>query len=177
MEETVSTHVAFLMSLLAATLTALLATGVTRYGMVALWHEADQLCIMRLRPDAVRPTKNHDAAGFDVRTCTDVTVPPHATVLAQTGWAARAPRGTYLRVAERSGLAMRNVGVGAGVIDRDYTGEIGVVLRNHGDSDVTLPMGTKIAQLIPTCITHPRVREIPEMPATGRGEKGFGSSG
>ncbi len=46
------------------------------------------------------------------------------------------PPGTYGRVAPRSGLAVKNfVDTGAGVVDEDYRGNVGVVLFNHGDAD------------------------------------------
>lgn len=135
------------------------------------------LLVARVRPDAAPWTKHHAAAGFDVSACEGVTLPPHESRVVATGWAARAPQGTYLRVAERSGLAMRNVGVGAGVVDQDYTGEIGVVLRNYGDAPVVLAAGTKVAQLIPTHVADPTLLEVPALPSTARGAKGFGSSG
>jgi dUTP pyrophosphatase len=43
------------------------------------------------------------------------------------------PKGTYIRIAPRSGLAFKHmIQVGAGVIDPDYIGEIKVLLFNHG---------------------------------------------
>lgn len=45
--------------------------------------------------------------------------------------------GTYGRVAPRSGLAWKkHIDVGAGVIDEDYRGPVGVVLFNHGKEDL-----------------------------------------
>ena len=47
------------------------------------------------------------------------------------------PEGTYGRVAPRSGLAWKkHIDVGAGVIDRDYRGNVGVVLFNHSSEDL-----------------------------------------
>ena len=42
------------------------------------------------------------------------------------------------RVAPRSGLSWKkHIDVGAGVIDSDYRGNVGVVLFNHGEEDLT----------------------------------------
>ena len=39
-------------------------------------------------------------------------------------------------------------GVGAGVVDADYRGELGVILFNFGDTDFQINMGDKVAQLV-----------------------------
>ena len=44
------------------------------------------------------------------------------------------PRGTYGRVAPRSGLAVKHhIDVGAGVVDEDYRGPLGIVLFNFSE--------------------------------------------
>ena len=59
------------------------------------------------------------------------------------------PPGCYGRIAPRSGLALKKlIDVGAGVIDADYRGEVGVILFNFGKEDFVVNMGDKIAQLI-----------------------------
>ena len=46
------------------------------------------------------------------------------------------PDGCYGRIAPRSGLAWNNhIDVGAGVIDQDYRGNIGIILFNFSDED------------------------------------------
>ena len=57
--------------------------------------------------------------------------------------------GTYVRIALRSGLAIRNfIDVGVGVVDSGYWGEIKVVLFNHFAEDFAVQAGDRIAQLI-----------------------------
>lgn len=54
----------------------------------------------------------------------------------KTGLKIAVPPGTYGRVAPRSGLAFKHfIDTGAGVIDEDYRGELGVLLFNHSDTD------------------------------------------
>jgi dUTP pyrophosphatase len=70
-------------------------------------------------------------------------------MLVSTGIAVVLPKGVYGRVAPRSGLAVKHgIQVGAGVIDPDYTGEVKVVLFNHGEKDFEVKKGDRIAQLV-----------------------------
>ena len=51
-----------------------------------------------------------------------------------TGIAMALPKGVYGRIAPRSGLAVKHaISIDAGVIDRDYRGEVKVVLRNNAN--------------------------------------------
>ena len=81
-------------------------------------------------------------------------------------------------VAPRSGLATRHfIDVGAGVIDQDYTGNIGIVLFNHGNTDFFVKRGDRIAQLILERISMCGVEEVNFLPDTDRSDSGFGSTG
>lgn len=77
-----------------------------------------------------------------------------------------------------SGLAVKDgIDVGAGVIDPDYRGAVGVVLFNHSDTEFYVKKGDRIAQLILEKASTPDVIEIKDLDQTQRGEGGFGSSG
>lgn len=68
--------------------------------------------------------------------CKDVVVPARDRAVVPTGLAIAAPHGTYARIAPRSGLAVKKfIDTGAGVVDEDYRGEVGVVLFNHSGED------------------------------------------
>ena len=54
--------------------------------------------------------------------------------------------------------------VGAGVVDRDYRGELGVVLFKFDDTDFQINMGDKVAQLIFEKIKTPEIREVNSFP-------------
>ena len=80
--------------------------------------------------------------------------------------------------APRSGLAVKNfIDVGAGVVDFDYRGNVGVVLFNHADVDFTVSRGDRVAQLILERISMAPAVEVQELSDTTRGAGGFGSTG
>ena len=66
---------------------------------------------------------------------------------------------------------------GAGVIDSDYRGELGVVLFNFWGEDFCINMGDTIAQLVFEKIKNREIKEVTELEGTDRGSKGYGSSG
>jgi dUTP pyrophosphatase len=138
------------------------------------------LGVKKLSYDAILPTRGSDrSVGYDLYSSVDAVVPCQSgNVLVGTGIAISIPDGLYGRVAPRSGLAVKHcINVGAGVIDPDYTGEVKVVLFNHGDKDFEVKKGDRIAQLILERCETPMVKEIGLLEETLRGSDGFGSTG
>ena len=118
------------------------------------------------------------AAGYDLYSAYDYTIPAQGKVIAKTDISIRVPDGTYGRVAPRSGLsAKHHIDVGAGVVDQDYTGNVGVVLFNHAQNDFEIKKGDRIAQLICEKIEYPEIEEVTSLNSTDRGAGGFGSTG
>lgn len=76
-------------------------------------------------------------------------------------------------------MALKNsIDVGAGVIDVDYRGNVGVILFNHSDDEFKIARGDRVAQLILERIHTPEVIEIEdELEETERAAGGFGSTG
>lgn len=108
----------------------------------------------------------------------DCIVPARGKFIVKTDLQIELPEGCYGRVAPRSGLAAKNfIDVGAGVIDEDYRGNVGVVLFNHADTDFEVKKGDRIAQLICEQIYYPELEEVEHVNETERGEGGFGSTG
>jgi dUTP pyrophosphatase len=88
------------------------------------------------------------------------------------------PKGCYGRIAPRSGLALKNfIDVGAGVVDADYRGNVGVLIFNFGKDSFHIRKGDRIAQLICEKIESPDIVEVLHLNNTQRGQNGFGSSG
>ena len=120
------------------------------------------LYIRRLSEKAIIPKRaTKDSAGFDLFSAKDCIIPSKGRGIVETDISIKLPKGTYGRIAPRSGLAKdRFIDVGAGVIDRDYRGPIKVLLFNFGEEDFTVSSGARIAQLICEKVKIPRVKEI-----------------
>jgi len=141
---------------------------------------SDGELLVKLLSDRARlpERKSELAAGYDIFSAEDVTVPAGGKATVATDVAVAIPAGHYGRVAPRSSLAAAaHIAVGAGVIDADYRGAVGVVLFNHGPDPFVVRRGDRIAQLILERISTPPVRAVTELPPTVRGAGGFGSTG
>lgn len=83
----------------------------------------------------------------------------------------------------RSSLSAKySLEVGAGVIDRDYSGELKVVLYNHSDEWVEIEKHDRVAQLIIQPYIDPNVTEVEQFDELEKGRRterkgGFGSTG
>jgi dUTP pyrophosphatase len=130
------------------------------------------------------------AAGMDLFSAVDLTVPPQTRKLVSTGisvsWETQEgqwdehPEKYYLRIAPRSGLSVKsNIDIGAGVVDSDYRGEIFVCFINNSlDKEYHIQRGDKIAQMILTRFEQfSEVVIVDDLTETLRGEGGFGSTG
>lgn len=146
-------------------------TKVDDHGMV--------LRVKRLSENATIPTRASSlAAGYDLYSARDIVIPAEGKQLVETDIAIAVPEGCYGRVAPRSGLALKHhIDVGAGVIDRDYRGNVGVVLFNLGKQEFNVKKGDRIAQLVLERVCTPDVQEVQELTETERGAGGFGSTG
>ncbi|ORY44705.1 dUTP diphosphatase [Rhizoclosmatium globosum] len=118
------------------------------------------------------------AAGYDLFSAKDMVIPAGNRAIVPTDISIAVPLGTYGRVAPRSGLAVKHfLDVGAGVIDSDYRGAVGVVMFNFGTADFEVKEGDRIAQLILEKIAVAEIAHVQELDDTVRGEGGFGSTG
>ena len=116
----------------------------------------DRLYVKKLRNNAIIPCRGtHGAAGYDLSSVEDLIISGKGKGVVKTGLAIATPEDTYARIAPRSGLAVKQfIDVGAGVVDADYRGEVGVVLFNHADDGFRISQGDRIAQMILERIKH-----------------------
>jgi dUTP pyrophosphatase len=120
------------------------------------------------------------AAGMDVVSAMDVTIPAGGRSLVPTGLTVAVPAGYELQLRPRSGLALKH-GVTLpntpATVDSDYRGELQVILINHGLEPFEVQRGDRIAQLLVQRVEQVVFREVTQLPASSRGTGGFGSTG
>ncbi|XP_036400010.1 deoxyuridine 5'-triphosphate nucleotidohydrolase, mitochondrial isoform X2 [Megalops cyprinoides] len=133
----------------------------------------------KLSENATVPTKGSSkAAGYDLYSAYDYSIAPMDKMIVKTDIQIAVPAGCYGRVAPRSGLAAKNfIDVGAGVVDEDYRGNVGVVLFNFSKETFEVKKGDRIAQLICEKICYPELEQHETLDETERGAGGFGSTG
>jgi dUTP pyrophosphatase len=120
------------------------------------------------------------AAGMDIVSAVDVTIAPSARALVPTGLSIAVPHGYEVQLRPRSGLALKH-GVTLpntpATIDSDYRGELQVIMINLGSEPFEIHRGDRIAQLLVQKVEAIEFREVAELPSSGRGQGGFGSTG
>ena len=141
-----------------------------------------ELPIQKLRDDAVVPARAYAGdAGLDLAACERVELAPGERALVGTGLAVAIPSGYAGYVQPRSGLAAKH-GISIvntpGLVDSGYRGELLVNLVNHDEQQaIVVEPGMQIAQLVILQVPPVELVEVDELPASERGEGGFGSSG
>ena len=141
-----------------------------------------QVLITRLDPELPLPryAKGGDA-GADIVSRIDISLAPGERALVPTGIAIALPDGYVALVHPRSGLAIKH-GVtmvnAPGTVDAGYRGELQIILINHDKTEaVSFKRGDRIAQLVIQKVERAEFVEVQELPGSGRGTGGFGSTG
>ena len=141
-----------------------------------------QVLITRLDPELPLPryAKGGDA-GAAIVSRIDISLAPGERALVPTGIAIALPDGYVALVHPRSGLAIKH-GVtmvnAPGTVDAGYRGELQIILINHDKSEsVSFKRGDRIAQLVIQKVERAEFVEVRDLPGSGRGTGGFGSTG
>lgn len=126
-----------------------------------------------LKPVRTRKTD----AGFDVFVSERTEIETGGFEMVPTGSKIRCPEGYFIQIVARSSSISNRLLVPTAIIDAEYNGEIFVGTYNLSNNLIILEEGDRIAQLIFSPILHPSFDDVAKFPDTGRGIKGFGSSG
>ena len=140
------------------------------------------LAVKRIHEEAFLPTKAHeDDCGLDLYSVEECTVSAGSKQVTpvSTGICVEVPAGHGGFILPRSGLATRGVTVANSpvLIDPGYTGEIKVLLINHGVTDLKIKEGDRIGQLLIIKVESVVPIEVYSLLESARGNSGFGSSG
>jgi len=140
-----------------------------------------KLKIKKLNQDAIIPNYAHSTdSGMDLYSVEDKIIAPSETTLIKTGISIELPKKTEAQIRPKSGIALKNsvtVLNTPGTIDEGYTGEIQVILINHGERLYKVNKGEKIAQLVIMPVIRVEIEQVNELIETSRGVGGFGSTG
>ena len=142
-----------------------------------------RVLIKKLNPNVELPVyKTSGASGVDLMAFIEepIKVLANSSYLVPTGLSVAFSEDYEIQIRPRSGLAAKNsisVLNTPGTIDSDYRGEIKIIIFNHGKEDFVINNKDRVAQMILTPVVKMEFEEIDNLPATLRGEGGFGSTG
>lgn len=134
-------------------------------------------------PNELPKYETPGAAGLDLKSAVDYILKPGEYKMIPTNIHIKLPDGYEVQVRPRSGLAAKygiSVVNSPGTVDADYTGQIGVILINHGADPFEIKIGDRIAQMVVNKVEQLNwvpVDSIEALGETERGQGGFGSTG
>ena len=153
----------------------------------------NKLLIKPIHKDAIIPFYAHsNDAGLDLFIIEDTTIEPMRATAIRTGLQIALPKGTEGQIRPRSGNSLNGVNcylpyeeieckmyiqVVLGTVDENFRGEIKIITFNPYDTPVTVPKGTKLAQMVINKVERPTIEIVEELDETDRGNNGFGSTG
>ena len=105
---------------------------------------------------------------------------PNARAIIPTDMYITVPKGHFCAIYPRSGLSIKE-GLGlcnsVGVLDEDYTGNMGIPVINNGFETICIEDGERIAQMIIQPYVRFEWEEVESLEKTNRNPNGFGSTG
>lgn len=124
------------------------------------------------------PQKPGDV-GYDLRASESLSVAPEKLTMVPTDVRVSCPPGVWCEIRGRSSILFNyGASVPTNVIDTGYTGELQVpVLVMRPWPAMVIEKGQRIAQVIFHRSVCPEMVVVTELPATERGDTGFGSTG
>ena len=152
--------------------------------------------VKRLRENAILPKYEHDNfdnSGMDLYAAAITfikddefkeyaggDIAPGETAIVKTGFAMAIPRGLELQVRPTSGNSLKTklrIANSPGTVDASFRGEIGIIVENIGDTNITIHPGAKVAQGVICPVFHAILEEVNNLDETSRGTNGYGSTG
>ena len=125
-----------------------------------------------MNDNAIIPTRaSKKSAGLDLYSSIDIDIEVGSIKKVNTGICISLPNNSYESIRDKSSLASKGLLTLGGVIDKDYTGEMIVIMTSLTE---TIKIKKKIAQLIVSSIMYPEIKKVKFLKDTERNNKGFG---
>ena len=121
----------------------------------------------------IRMRASKESAGLDLYSSIDVDIEVTSIKKVNTGICISLPKNSCGSIRDKSSLASKRLLTLGGVIDKDYTGEIFVIMTSLIEP-IKIKKGQKIAQLIVSNIMYPEIKKVESLKETERNNKGFG---
>ena len=130
--------------------------------------------IVLMNDNAIIPTRaSKESSGLDFYSSIDVDIEVGSIKKVNTGICISSPENSYGSIRNKSSLASKGLLTSGGVIDKDYTGEI-IVIMTSLIKTIKIKTGQKIAQLRVSNIMYPEIKKVESLKETERNNKGFG---
>ena len=119
------------------------------------------------------------SVGYDVYSIEDAILHRGHVTVVRTGLSIEPPPWYHVELYVRSSLAKEGIILtnGVGIIDKDYRGEVKLLLSKITSGRKVLPKGTRVGQLIIRKSHFPEIEQVDILNDTERGTGGFGSTG
>ena len=123
--------------------------------------------IVLMNDNAIIPTRaSKESAGLDLCSNIDIDIEEGSIKKVNTGICISLPENSYGSIRDKSSLASKILLTLGGVIDKDYIGEIIVIMTSLIET-IKIKKGQSIAQLIVSNIMYPKKKDTER-------NKGFG---
>ena len=130
--------------------------------------------IVLMNNNAIIPTRaSKESAGLDLYSSNDIDIEAGSIKKVNTRICISLLQNSYGSIRHKSSLASKGLLTLGRVIDRDYTGEIIVIMTSLIET-IKIKKEQKIAQLIVSNIMYPEIKKVKSLKKTERNNKGFG---
>ena len=130
--------------------------------------------IVLMNDDAIVPTTtSKESAGLDSYSSIDIDIEVGLIKKVNTRICISLPENSSGSIRDKSSLASKGLLTLGGVIDKDYTGEIIVIMISLIET-IEIKKGQKIVQFIVSNIMYPEIKKVESLKETERNNKGFG---
>ena len=107
----------------------------------------------------IPPRASKESAGSDLYSSIDIDIEAGSIKKVNTEICISIPENSYGSIRDKSSLASKGLLTLGGVIDKDYTGEIIVIITSLIET-IKIKKGQKITQLIVSNITHQEIKTV-----------------